>query len=220
MKNRWMRYGILFALLLCAAVFSLLHLFSSGKGEARVDMERVIPLRLPTWEGRDLSLEPGTLRLLGTENVLFRKYAKAGAKDVLLCLTLSGGDHRIAHPAEVCYEGQGWEVAINEELNFSFTAESPEQGRKVNHLRILKEKTVLEVIVWYRTSSYDTASFIRQKFGMMFSRLFGQSRWSAMIRISAPADKTGSDRALEAIKDFGKELMPYLDALNRHLEAE
>lgn len=219
MKHPHVRYGILFFLLLCAAAFSMAHLLTSGGGEKDVDLKGLFPVRLDGWQGRDLSLDPDTLRLLGTKNVLFRHYEKAGEESVLLCLTLSGGDHRIAHPAEVCYEGQGWEIAANEERVLAFPHGSG-QEKGVNYLKILREGKTQEVLVWYSTSSYDTASFIKQKFGMMFGRLFGQSRWSAMVRLSAPRDGRAPERALRSLCNFGAVLMPHVDALHEQLETE
>jgi EpsI family protein len=222
MRSQQIRYWLLFSFLLSASALSLAHLFSMGRQEEWIDLSRLIPRSVGDWTGEDEALDEGTRRLLGAKNVLLRAYTRAdagaSAPPVLLCITFSAGSHRIAHPAEVCYEGQGWDISINEDRVLEFEGAGP-SGKTVNHLRIKRKGETYDVIVWYRTSSQETSSFIRQKTEMLMSNLFGGSRWSAMIRLSARVDPENESLALEWVQDFGSALYPCLDALNREMEA-
>jgi EpsI family protein len=141
----------------------------------------------------------------------------AARHPVLLCITFSAGSHRIAHPAEVCYEGQGWDVAVNEEIVLDLEGEGA--GQEVNHLLISRKEERCEVIVWYRTSTQETSSFIRQKFEMLFAHLFGGRRWSAMIRLSAFEEPGSEATAIESLEKFAQALHPHLDVLGREMES-
>jgi EpsI family protein len=222
LRKGLVRYWILFGILLMASGLSLVHLFSMGRQEEWIDLSRLIPRTVGAWSGRDEALDAGTRRLLGAKNVLLRAYTctdpDAKRPPVLCCITFSAGSHRIAHPAEVCYEGQGWDINVNEELDFKFQGAGP-AGKRVNHLRITRKGETYDVAVWYRTSSRETPSFFRQKFEMLMSNLFGGNRWSAMIRLSAPVDPKNEASALQSIQDFAGALHPCLDALNREMEA-
>ncbi|MFH1998360.1 MAG: exosortase C-terminal domain/associated protein EpsI, partial [Planctomycetota bacterium] len=159
------------------------------------------------------------LRLLGTENVLLRSYAPPDQNDtpVLFCLTFSAGNHRVAHPPEVCYEGQGWTVDRNKESILEFPG-GGHAAMKVQHLSISRGGRTQEVIIWFRNGSSDTSSFFQQKVEMLLSSLFGHHPWTAMIRLSAVTESGEAQQALESIASFGAALLPYLDALSQKME--
>lgn len=214
MRNRIVRYWIMFALLTVAAYFSLAHLLSQGGDVLLADLAAFIPKQIGEWSGKDSKITEGTKRLLGSENVLIREYSPSGSgRAILLCVIFAGGSHRIAHPPEVCYEGQGWAITINEELDLEFPS-SPPVIRKINHLRITGARDVLDVVVWYRTPDSETASFLWQKLKM----LFGGGRWSFMIRLSTNLDPEDPDGSLQRLARFGAGLQPHLDALSRAME--
>ncbi len=208
---------MLIALLLPVSLVSLGRLLVLEGSEAGIDLDAIIPKRVGEWMGTDEEVTEGTKRLLGAKNVLIRNYARPGRPGVLLCITFSAGSHRTTHPAGVCYEGQGWNILVDESLDFEFKGETAVY-KTVNHLEVNKGERTLDVIVWYRTNSQDTASYLRQKIDMLFCGLFGGHRWSAMIRLSAIGDGRNPAAALEAIADFGGTLLPYLGRL-RHEEA-
>lgn len=217
--SRNSRFWVLFVLLLIVAAFSVNHLMQSGGKEAKVDLEGMIPLRIGEWTGEDLTLQPGTLRLLGTENVLLRSYVhdNPGYERVLFCLTFSAGSHRVAHPPQVCYEGQGWSIDRNEESMLTFPGEKKRQ-KKVQHLSITRDDRAQEVIVWFRNASTDTSSYLKQKIEMLLGNLFGGHQWTAMVRLSASRADGGSEKALGSLAAFADVLQPHLDAFALELD--
>ena len=146
--------------------------------------------------------------------MLLRSYERPGHPPVMLCVTFTGGSHRMTHPAEVCYEGQGWDISRNEEVDFLFSG-TPPVKKKVNRLTLSREGRTLEVIVWYRTSAFETASYIRQKLAMVLKPFLGGNQWSAMIRLSAPEDPSQAHPPLESIAAVGGALLPWLDELEQ-----
>ena len=213
------RYVIMVVLLLAACAVSVNHLFFTGSREKSIDLTRLIPGSMESWAGADLELEDGTLRLLGTNNVLLRLYKDTSGRfdPVCLCLTFTWGNHRVTHPPEICYEGQGWEIQGKKEMSFTVQADPPVDLR-VNRMRIFKRGEVHEVVVWYRSAGSETASYLQQKFEMLLSKLFGTGRWTAMVRLSCRVE--GEDRALESIAAFSGALLPHLDELARKVESE
>jgi EpsI family protein len=213
------RYVIIVVLLLAACAVSVNHLFLAGLREKPIDLTRLIPESMATWEGGELEIAEGTLRLLGTNNVLLRQYEDTSGRydPVCLCLTFTWGNHRVTHPPEICYEGQGWEIQGKKEMTLTLQADPP-VPHPVSRMRIFKRGEVHEVIVWYRSAGTDTASYLQQKFEMLLSKLFGTGRWTAMVRLSCRVN--GEDRALESIAAFGGALLPHLDELARKVENE
>ena len=221
MRNRHLRFWILFALLLGASYFSVSHFLSSGEREEPIELSVFFPIDIGQWHGDEAFLAPGTLRILGTDNVLFRTYSKPGRKSVHLCTTFTAHSHRTTHPPEVCYEGQGWEVQLKEGLELTLAGSLPAK-KMVTHFRVYHggNGVTHDVVVWYRTPSYDTASFVKQKFAMLFSRLFSASSWSVMVRLSCDTAAEGGSGPLDSIADFAGCLLPCLDRVSRELEAK
>lgn len=219
MRTNLMRYWIVFALLAVVSFFSLRHLLNVQSSEIPVDLSGYFPLALDGWQGEALDLEEGTMRLLGTDNALLHLYSPEDPSrvPVLLCITFTSGDHRITHPPEVCYEGQGWSIALKEEIPFNFDG-TPSREIVVDHFQIVRHEEVQEVIAWFRTESAEATSFLHQKFEMLLGKLFRGGGWSAMIRLSAPVTDGDSDRSLKSIADFGALLLPRLDDFSRALE--
>jgi EpsI family protein len=184
-----------------------------------VDLSGAFPLQLGGWQGHDLLLTKGTLRLLGTDNVLLRSYKRQDSKspEVMFCITFSAGNHRITHPPEVCYEGQGWEISLNEQMDFRFPTEPPVE-KKVVHFMIHRKGEIQDVIAWFKSETKETSSYLRQKFEMLMGMLFGRNQWCALVRLSAPVEGGDHDSALAAMAELGAELLPHLDSLSRNLE--
>ena len=213
------RYWVLFALFWLTALLSLRFWIQAPPPEKHADLGALLSRTMSPWEGRDVTLTPGTRTLLGAGNVLLREYRRAGRPPVLLCLTYSAGSHLVTHAPEVCYEGQGWTVTSKAEAVLHLQGPSP--GRlTVERFRVTGPGKSLMVVVWYRTASGETSSYLRQKLSMLFGRFFGGVRWSSMIRLSVPAGSgtAGEEEAWKEIEAFCAVLVPRLSVLFQELE--
>jgi EpsI family protein len=206
------RYGILLALLVVSALLSMGHLLLLKGQERGIDLAGLIPMRLGAWQGEDLTVTEGTRRFLGAKSVLLRRYRHPKEGTVVLCITFTGGSHRITHPAEVCYEGQGWTIHHNENQVFKFPGTPPVE-KEVNLLKVSDAHKALDVIVWYKTPTFEGASYLRQKFEMLLKPLLGGERWSAMIRLSCEVSPNAPGRSMDTLARFGQRLLPHLDAI-------
>jgi EpsI family protein len=219
-RSPWLRFSIIAVLLIAAGLFSLQNLRSLDVREKPVNLSAAFPLELGEWKGQDGVLTKGTLRLLGTDNVLLRSYRRRGGRgpEVMFCITYSAGNHRITHPPEVCYEGQGWTIGFNEEIDFRFPT-APPVMKKVKHFVIHSKEESQDVLAWFESDAEETSSYLYQKFRMLLGTIFGQDRWCALVRLSAPVEGGDHEAALAAMADLGAELMPHLESLSRNLES-
>jgi len=214
MKSKSIRYWILIVILLVSALLSLAHRIFIHQQDVDLKIDLLTPYTIGGWEGDDGYISPGALKKLGTNNVLMRAYSKEGFESINLCITLGGVNHRSTHAAEVCYQGQGWEITDKETIELNINDSQITEALK---FKVTDETSSKVVVVWYRTLGLETASFTSLKWKMLFS-IFSGASWSSMVRLSCNCREGNEARCIESAREFIKELAPILRIIDRELE--
>jgi EpsI family protein len=169
------------------------------------------------WAGRDRSLTPRQYELLETRDILFREYARGGDL-VLACVAVAGADGKAAHPPEICYRGQGWDVVEQRQAVHALAG----RERKIDRLRVRQDGVELLVWSWYRVGSDETPDWLEEQQLAFAATFAGRDDRAALLRFStslgkvAPEDvaaTAAAEAAAEArLLDFVGKFLPAYDA--------
>lgn len=202
------RTAVLLALLAASAAFTLRVARPRAIAPARL-VERV-PRDCAGWQGVDSPLTDRQYELLETRDVLFRSYLRAGEPEVLACVALSGTDGKAAHPPEICYRGQGFEILDQRRVEVEIAG----RHRQIDRLRIRRDRLELLVWSWYRVGDEETPDWWREQQLALSHTLRGHDERAALLRFSTvvAAGAGGEAAAERRLADFAGNFLPPLDA--------
>lgn len=169
------------------------------------------------WTGSDKSLTARQYDLLETRDILFREYARGDAR-VLACVAVAGAEGKAAHPPEICYRGQGWDVVDQRQRDVVLAG----RARAIDRLLVRQDGVELLVWSWYRVGAEETPDWLREQQLAFAATFAGRDDRAALLRFStslgkfAPNDvaaATAAEAAAEArLEDFVGKFLPAFDA--------
>lgn len=197
-------YIVSLVLLLIAAAISLLH--ARGRVvELSVGNLKVIPLMIDDWVGEEIQVSDRDKRLLGTENILLRRYRK-GRYVVNLYVLECASNRASFHPPEYCYVGGRTEMIEKGFRMIRWDGESIDAHRFLfmgPHGRSL-------VYYWYTFGDKVLSSYYRQQLYVISSNILGDPKSALLIRISVDGSfSTGIGDQI--IADFADDIMPAIE---------
>lgn len=201
---------VVLAGLLSASALATLTLHSAREERTGPMRTEGFPTLLGEWRGIDLPVSDRQYGLLESRDVLLREFRQRGTGPaVLACVAVAGGNRKVAHPPEVCYRGQGFEIHDLREVTFRHGDEE----WAVQRLRISYRGEPELVLSWYRVGDRTTASYLYQQWLGLVAEFGHPDRLSALVRISVPIE--GDESAAEQrIAGFCSEFLP---ALEKHV---
>jgi len=201
--NSRMAYGI--SLAVFSFSFLLLRLWRIEEATyfSREDFGS-LPLTIGGWEGEDLPIPKRAREMLGTPNIIFRRYRKEGLA-VNLYILESATNRASFHPPEYCYVGGRTEMVERGLRSLSGEGEAGTAHRFV----FAGPRGNSLVYYWYSFGRRFVNSYYRQQFLIVLHRLLGRSRPALLIRLSLEGefDLENGDGILE---EFIREVFPAL----------
>jgi EpsI family protein len=169
------------------------------------------------WTGSDKSLTARQYDLLETRDILFREYVRGDVR-VLACVAVAGAEGKAAHPPEICYRGQGWDVVDQRRLEVALAGRT----RAIDRLLVRQEGVELLVWSWYRVGAEETPDWLREQQLAFSATLSGRDDRAALLRFSTSLGKFAPDDAAAAaaaeaaaeasLEDFVGKFLPAFDA--------
>lgn len=204
MKNK--QYIIVIAILVAVLAISVpaYLIVPQAKEDVKVS---ALPLEIDGWQGRDLTVEDRAYEILETRNLVLREYVKGG-QVVYLYVIYSQDNRKVSHPPEVCFEGSGITITKKEPVALELAAQKEVPANK---LTVEKAGVNNIVVYWYKAGSYYTDNYLKQQLKIALARLQFKRTSGALIRLSAEADPSHPDRALENIRAFARASSAYFD---------
>jgi len=198
------RAYLLSVFLLLGAVLALGNLERGEGGIAPRIHLADLPLEVGGWRGEELPVSARERSILGTDNLILRRYRK-GNTGIRLYILECRGNRASFHPPEYCYVGGRTELVEKgrETVRWEDTVVSAHRylfrGPRGNSL----------VYYWYSFGRNFIDSYYRQQFLIISNLLLGRLRSAHLIRISMEGEFNphGGD---ETIKKFIKEVMPII----------
>lgn len=163
-----------------------------------------IPKEIGEWKGTDVPLSEHDYQILETKNLVMREYKNDTGDLVYLYIIYSADNRRALHPPEVCYSGGGGTIVQKSVIPLT-------DDFKVNKFLVERKGVKHLVVYWFRSTTLNTYSYLKQQSKTVFDRLLGRKTSGSMIRVSADFKQGKEEATLELIKDFYAQLMPLLD---------
>ncbi len=171
-----MKGWIIFLVLLLSAVLGNYLFYVTDRDLEVIGLGEIFPKQIDGWEGEDLQLRDYVYRILGSRNVLSRRYVRDG-REIFLSVVASNRDRRVVHPPDVCLKGGGERVVSKEVVSLK-------RGLKVNQLTLARGSSY--ELVWYvyaLGNDFYTNYYWYQTVNLI-NNLLGKSKRSYLIRIT------------------------------------
>ncbi len=167
-----------------------------------------IPLELAggEWSGSDYTMSDRVYEILGTRDVLSRRYVGSEG-EVNLVVVLAEQIRRRTHPPEQCVTGDGSIIRSTDQLTVELDG-SPLRSLRVNQL-VLEGRNG-QTLMWYFYKSGDrlTTSYWRHQAGIALRALTDPNAADALVRLDAPVTANDFDAAEDRLRGFLDDVMP------------
>jgi EpsI family protein len=197
-------FFIIITILIPIAIISFLSYSFTGFDKNSTVKMSDFPKTIGEWTSEDIPLDQRVYELLETDNLIMRDYKNKQGETVNLYIIYSQDNRKVAHPPEICLQGEGATVVDKSPIQITNIINA-------NKL-ILEKRTSRELaIYWYKVGKLNTNVFLKQQLNMAISGLFGRKTSIAMIRVIAVIQDNKQDEALNKIKSFCAGMVPLLE---------
>jgi EpsI family protein len=193
--------GIALALVPCAAATLLLDRKPSVLAPP---IATSLPASIGSWTATDLPIEDYVRKILDTNDLISRRYARPGEEPVYLYIAASRGDRKVAHPPEVCAPGNGYLVEDHEELELA-------RGVRAVRFMLVRGADRQLIVYFYAAGTWLGPSYLGSQLRAALERFRSPDVPCALVRMSAPVrDAQSPDEVWGSIRRFALELVPEL----------
>jgi EpsI family protein len=196
------RFWILSGLLAVTALFSVVYLYPT-QAAPQARYAEALPRTLLDWTSRDLPVDEDTIRILETDDVLMREYARPGEPPIGLSVVFAKENRKVAHPPEVCLTGSGFEVREKSVVELK-------DGFKAVRLVTFYGDTREVYYYWYKSGEFMTESYLRQQANIALNHLLRKNASASLIRVSTLARSGELEKAEARVREFSLALLPYV----------
>ncbi|MFA5143008.1 MAG: exosortase C-terminal domain/associated protein EpsI [Candidatus Omnitrophota bacterium] len=200
-------YMLLVVLLLAASFFSL-RLFSQEKTMRDTTDIHSFPHTIGKWKGTDLEITEKEYQILETRNLIAREYVNQSNDKLSLFIIYSETNRSVFHPPEVCIAGGGFAIVDKQNENI-------ESGKyKFSANKMLAEKGDFKELVLYayKAGKLYTSNFYLQQAYLAIHQIFGKRVPGATIRVAIPI-RSDEKQALAMLKSFLSETVKIVDSM-------
>ncbi|MBI2423878.1 MAG: EpsI family protein [Candidatus Hydrogenedentes bacterium] len=151
--------------------------------------------------GEDIDVGDDVRAALQTSTILMRRYNSPQSLPILLTLVYAGTTRRSLHFPEVCVVGQGWEVRDQSTapVGIEFSA---------RRLVLVHGNNEEAILYWFKTGDHYTGNYFLNSWYWAKAQLTFGAPTSAMIKLSAPVGRQGSEATFAILEDFARNLAP------------
>jgi len=198
-KNYWVIVGIL--LLSSLFIFRVSMVKRKVAYTARLQK---LPLNIGEWQGNNLGVSGSVYQILGTKDVLIRRYRDKAGDVVILAVVYSDNNRGSFHPPEYCYLGSGLKLLSKSRDEIDF-----KNGRVIHVNKLVMEHSqgIIKTWYWYVVGDKFTPSYYLQQEYIVADILKGHKAGGALIRVSVQGSQPGLE---DKAKSFIEEAVPLL----------
>jgi len=168
---------------------------------ARLDK---FPAKIGNWQGEDIKVEDRVLDILGTNDVIIRRYEDKSGNSVILTVVYSDNNRDSFHPPEYCYIGGGAKLISKTKEKIPLDLG---KGFIVNKLVMKYSRGIIKAWYWYSAGDIFMDNYYLQQADLALKAFKGTGLDGALIRVSI--DRGGAEMESRA-KDFIRETVPFL----------
>lgn len=168
-----------------------------------------LPTIINDWYGKDIQVDGRTLEILETNDVLMRHYQKVKSLPVELGIVYAVNNRKVAHPPEVCFQGDGWSLEEKSPVLLSIKSDDYPRFRVIK-LVMEKGNKKLLVLYWYKCNREYTSNYYRQQINIVMSEMKSGKSTSGLIRLSTMIINKDENGAMMRIEEFITDMLPLL----------
>ncbi len=199
-KNSNWHYVKIYVILTLVLVVSWVLFFAQAVQNDTVDIA-AFPKEIGNWSSVEIPLTKDELAILETKNAFVRKYTNTLDKnEVYLYIVYSQNNHRVSHPPEICYTGNG--MLITENIHDPIKVNYKNLNIETNRLTVAKKDYNHVVFYWFKAGSSFTNNYFKQQIIVAFNTLIGKKVSTSLIRVSSDFKEGAKDKAIGEIKSF------------------
>lgn len=193
------RLAALATLILLAAANIALSALERNRDSTVFSLDlAALPLEISGWQGRDHAVSERERRILGSPNLLFRRYQKGGM-EVNLYILESAVNRASFHPPEYCYVGGRTEMVERDRVEL--------QGFPARRFVFVGPRGRSLVYYWYTFGDEITDSYYRQQLQIVSRLFFGEPSPAMLVRLSVEGH-FDLDRGDGIIRSFVNDALP------------
>ncbi|MDR4503164.1 MAG: EpsI family protein [Candidatus Scalindua sp.] len=202
------RYMIIVGLLFMTAILTFL-LSVNEPSQQNIIYAKQLPTIINDWYGKDIQVDGRTLEILETNDVLMRHYQKVKSLPVELGIVYAVNNRKVAHPPEVCFQGDGWSLEEKSPVLLSIKSDDYPRFRVIK-LVMEKGNKKLLVLYWYKCNREYTSNYYRQQINIVMSEMKSGKSTSGLIRLSTMIINKDENGAMMRIEEFITDMLPLL----------
>lgn len=166
-------------------------------------------MRIGTWRGTTLPVEPQLISTLRFDDYLLAEYADVGYEPITLYMAYYQSQRKgqSAHSPSSCMPGGGWEITSHRNLTL------PTDGGNIliNRVLIQKDRERQMVLYWFKQRDRHLASEYSVKWYLLWDALTKQRSDGALIRFSAAVLPGETEQDVEhRLLQFAEQIQPQL----------
>ncbi len=198
-RNYW---TVVVVFVLASLFVTRIH-FSKEKRYSNTHLDN-FPFEIGEWEGEDIEVDKYVTDILGTTDVLLRRYRNKEGDSLIFTIVYSGSHRSSFHPPEYCYIGGGAHLADKGKEKIYI-----KEGEHLmtNKLILKYQKGMIKAWYWYSAGSDFTDNYYLQQMYFIGNVLKGKNKGGALIRVSTEKIENNSE---EKAKEFIKMALPFL----------
>jgi len=202
MKN--LPFVIVLGVLLLAGSVGYKYYFMKLQDSGLVAQMADFPKEVGEWKSNDIPMSQRVYELLETDNLIMREYVDEQGNELNLYIIYSADNRKVAHPPEICLQGDGMEVLGQSKVKVTDSIEATQLTMEKGPARQI-------AVYWYKTGNYYTSDYLDQQLRVSANRLLGKSTALALIRVIVPVKDGNQAEAFNRIQSFCFLLQPLLD---------
>jgi EpsI family protein len=155
-----------------------------------------VPRAIGTWIGNDAPFDEDTVRALGVDDYLHRRYvardAAAPPVDLYVAYYASQRQGDAIHSPLNCLPGTGWQPVTRERVRVTTGTSA---GFSANRLVVQKGRVRQSVLYWYEGRGRRIASEYMNKLLLMADGIRQNRTDAALVRLTTPIETTPGEAA-------------------------
>jgi len=192
----------------------LLFFFSYDKydkTESAIKTIEKIPIKIETWQGKDLPIENLVYETLLTKSIIQRIYSSKN--DAVFLSIVYYPETKVAfHGPTDCLKAQGHQIIQISHNKINFIYNDKMVALKVNQLILQKQGDKRLVYYFFKAGEFIGRDYIKLRFNLAINKITKNAKSGSLIRITTGIHDDDIQKASNILRDFVKDLYPFLIA--------
>jgi EpsI family protein len=169
------------------------------------------PMKIGEWQGIPDKFDARIYDVLGVDDSVLANYRseKKGSVNLYVGFYQSQKEGDLIHSPKNCLPGAGWNITETSIESIDVSDKKENKTIDVIRLRLEKESQKQVVLYWFQSQGRIISSEYMQKIWLVIDSITKHRTDGSFVRLISPVMGDES-QTLERMKEFAKEIFPYL----------